>query len=73
MEGFVNRLQTYYPDHRKLLADALAFSRCEIRKDCEDLLRSAKAKELFPGEEKENTGLLISPDLATLTPKPGSK
>lgn len=53
MEGFVNRLQTYYPDHRKLLADALAFSRCEIRKDCEDLLRSAKAKELFPGEEKE--------------------
>ena len=51
--SFIRRLQTNYPDQQKLLANALAFSLCEARKDREDLLRSAKAKELLRSRRED--------------------
>ena len=53
---FINGLQTNFPDQRKLLGEARAFSLREIRRDREDslsCLRSEKAKKLLPREVKE--------------------
>ena len=51
--NFINRLQTNHPDQLKLLDKALAFSLHEVRKDREDLLRSAKAKKLLLRKDKD--------------------
>ncbi len=54
--SFIKRLQTNHPDQQKLLADALAFSLREARKDREVLLSSAKAKKhkLLRREDKDS-------------------
>lgn len=59
--GFINGLQTKYPDQRTLLSKALAFLHSEIRQDREDLLRSAKT-QLPRGQREHKSTKFLSLD-----------
>ena len=51
--NFIIRLQTNFPDQVRLLENAFAFALRQVRKDREDLLRSAKANKLLLRKDKD--------------------